>query len=160
MDAYNAIAWIPADTRTKHHQAPASTAAKPKRPGVDDGADKAQCVEKLRHWLNKTGKTLLIVFDNLERAHLLDPIWPASDKGSVIVTTRSPADAAARAKHLLHLNCFAGDAGAEVLYSLVGRRPTAEGNGDDEEAGEDAAAAAEVCRLLGGLPLAMVRVDK
>lgn len=50
----------------------------------------------------------------------------------------------------MELECFGGDSGSRVLYSLTGKQPITD---------DDAVAAAEITRLLGGLPLAMVQVS-
>jgi hypothetical protein len=150
-DSYDAIAWIHADTQTKLIQSLSTFASKLGLPKKDGGGDDDyQSVQKVRDWLNNSGKTFLLVFDNLEDVSILSQIWPASKKGSIIITSRSPAVAARRAKKIMHLKSFEEGAAADILYELTGLQPADE---------NDAKAAKEICRLIGGLPLAMVHTS-
>jgi hypothetical protein len=81
---------------------------------------------------------------------MLLQVWSASTKGSILVTTRSPAVAAKRCTDIMHLEPFTSQLGLEALYALTGFE------GAD---GEDNAGAEEICRLLVGLPLAIVQVS-
>jgi predicted ATPase len=82
---------------------------------------------------------------------ILLQVWPASTKGSILITTRSPSVAAKRSNEIMHLEPFAAQLGPEALYALTGFE------GVDDE---DTATAEEICRLLGGLPLAIVQVSE
>ncbi|KAK4043575.1 P-loop containing nucleoside triphosphate hydrolase protein [Parachaetomium inaequale] len=81
LHVYHVIAWIPADTQANLVHALSSLARKLGLV-VDDGAgsDDFQTVSRVRDWLNTTSKPFLLV-----------QIWPASDQGSIIITTRSPS---------------------------------------------------------------------
>ena len=150
-DSYDAIAWIQADTQTKLIQSLSTFASKlglPKKEG--SGGDDYQSVQKVRDWLNNSRKTFLLVFDNLEDVRILSQIWPASNKGSIIITSRSPAVAARRAKKTMHLKSFEEGPAVDILYELTGLQPADE---------NDAKAAKEICQLIGGLPLAMVHMS-
>lgn len=57
--------------------------------------------------------------------------------------------ALSRTNETLPLECFGLGAAAEVIYALSGERPSRD---------DDKTAATELCRLLGGLPLAMGQV--
>ena len=150
-DSYDAIAWIHANTQTKLTQSLSTFAWKLGLAKKEGGRDNDyQSVQKVRDWLNNSGKTFLLVFDNLDDVSVLSQIWPASNKGSIIITSRSPAVAARRAKMTMHLKSFEEDAAADILYELTGLQP-ADGN--------DAKAAKEICQLIGGLPLAMVHTS-
>lgn len=148
---YDAIAWIQADTQTKLVQGLAAFASKlglPKKEG--GGEDDYQSVQKVRDWLNNSEKTFLIIFDNLEDVHILSQIWPTSNKGSIIITSRSPAVAARRAKMILQLKSFEEDTAVDILHELTGLQPVDSNN---------AKAAREICQLIGGLPLAIVHMS-
>ena len=123
-----------------------------KKLGLADGEseDDYQCVQKVRDWLNTTTKPFLLIFDNVDNVELLNQIWPASSRGSIIITTRSPSQAAKRATTILALESFSGATGRSILQSLTGMPPADV---------DDAAAADEICRLVGGLPLAMVQIS-
>jgi hypothetical protein len=82
---------------------------------------------------------------------MLLQVWPASTKGSILVTTRSPAVAAKRSTDIMHLEPFTSQLGLEVLYALTGFE------GADDE---DTAGAEEICRLVVGLPLAIGQVNE
>jgi hypothetical protein len=149
MKSYDAIAWVHADTQTKLIQSLASFATKLGLPKVGGREDDYQSVQKVRDWLNTSGKSFLLVFDNLEDNRILDQVWPSSGKGCVIITSRSPAIASGRATNILHLDCFAEETAVEVLAELTGQALS----------DEDAGAAKEICHLLGCFPLAMVQMS-
>jgi hypothetical protein len=92
-----------------------------------------------------------LIFDNVEDHKILEQLWPASTNGSVIITCRSQSVATKQTTDVMHLDCFAPETGTEVLLSLTGLKPSNE---------EDAAAARELCELLGGFPLAMVQISE
>jgi hypothetical protein len=149
MGVYEVIAWIPAETQIKLVQAVSSLA---KKLGLADGAneDDYQNVGKVRDWLNTAGKPFLLIFDNVDKVGILDQIWPASSHGSIIITSRSPSQAAGRVTTTMALGSFSAEAGKDVLRSLTGLDPADE---------EEETAAGEICRLVGGLPLAMVQIS-
>lgn len=149
MDVYEVIAWISAETQIKLVQSLSTLANKL---GLVDGAteDDYQNIGKVRDWLNTADRPYLLVFDNVDKIDLLDQIWPASSRGSIIITSRSPSQIARRVNTTITLGSFSVEDGREVLQSLTGISPA---NGKEE------AAAREVCRLIGGLPLAMVQIS-
>ncbi|KAF2267608.1 TPR-like protein [Lojkania enalia] len=114
------------------------------------GEDDYQSVQKFRDWLNNSGKPFLLIFDNVDDVRILSQIWPASAKGSIIITTRAPAVAAKRTKKVLQLKTFGVDVAVSILCELTGFEPIN---------AEDADAAKEICRLIGGLPLAMTHMS-
>jgi predicted ATPase len=149
-DLYDAIAWIQADTQTKLVQGLAAFASKLGLPKEAGGEDDYQSIQKVKDWLNNSGKTFLLIFDNVEDVRILSQIWPSSSKGSVIITSRSPAVAARRAKKTIQLKSFEEDTAVGILYELTGLQPV-----DNN----DAKAAKDICQLIGGLPLAMVHMS-
>ena len=148
---YDVIAWIPSETQIKMTQALSVLAQKLGLLKEGENEDDSQASLKVRDWLNSSGHTFLLIFDNVERIDILLQVWPASIKGSLLITTRSPAVAAKRSNDIMHLEPFAARLGPEALYALTGFE------GSNEE---DKAAAEELCRLLGGLPLAFVQVSE
>lgn len=149
METYDVIAWIPSDTQTKLVQAFSRLANKL---GLAENSSEDDCegIQKVQDWLNTSKKPFLLIFDNVENINILDQIWPASDKGSIIITTRSPTQAFKRASNTLALQSFSLETGKAVLESLTSLKPADQ---DDE------VAAREACQLLGGLPLAMVQIS-
>ena len=148
-DIYDVVIWIPAKTQIKITQALARFAKQLSLRNTSE--DDHQSIQNVRDWLNTSGKTFLLVFDNVEDHDLLDQIWPASTNGSVIITCRSLSLAAKRATDVMHLRCFSTETGVEVLYSLTGLPPSSD---------SEAAAAKKLFHLLGGLPLAMVQISE
>jgi hypothetical protein len=112
--------------------------------------DDYQSVQRLRHWFNNSGKTFLLMFDNLEDVNILSQIWPASNKGSILITSQSPAVMARRAKKTMQLKSFEDGTATDILYKLTGLEPA-----DKNEA----KAAKKICHLIGGLALAMVHMS-
>ncbi|KAI0387825.1 tpr repeat-containing protein [Hypomontagnella monticulosa] len=149
MKEYDVVAWIPAETQIKLVQALSSLAVKL---GLveNEVQDDYQSLQKVRDWLNTTNTPFLLIFDNVDDDGLLEQIWPATAEASVIITTRSPSVAAKRTMHTMNLQPFQGENASAVLYAMTGM-----GVSDEEEKG----AATEVCRLLGGLPLAFMQIS-
>ncbi len=77
-------------------------------------------MQKVRDWLNTTDKHFLLVFDNVADAQLLEQIWPASSKASILITTGSLSVAAAKGTTLLNLKKFDLKARDQVLHLLTG----------------------------------------
>jgi hypothetical protein len=119
-------------------------------PKASENEDDSQASLKVRDWLNSSSHTFLLIFDNVERIDILLQVWPASTKGSLLITMRSPVVAAKRSNDIMHLEPFAAHLGPGALYALTGFEGVK---------GEDKAAAEELCRLLGGLPLAILQVS-
>ncbi|PYI09529.1 TPR-like protein [Aspergillus sclerotiicarbonarius CBS 121057] len=138
---YDVVVWIPAETQIKFIQAVAKLATKLEIPMTQGGEDDYQCVVKVKDWLNTSGKTFLLIFDNGEDNSIIEQIWPATTTGSVIITCRSQSLASKRTTKVIHLECFTPETGIEVLYSLTGLQPSSK---------DDAAAAHELLKLLDG----------
>lgn len=148
---FDVILWIPSETQIKFMQALANFASQLGIPREDDAQDQYQSIQKVRDWLNVSGKTFLLIFDNVEDHKILEQLWPVSTKGSVIITCRSHSIAAKRTTDMIHLECFESQVGTEVLLSLTGLEPSSK---------DDATAARELCELMGGFPLAMVQIGE
>ncbi|KAH0545465.1 hypothetical protein FGG08_000466 [Glutinoglossum americanum] len=152
LKLYDIIAWIPSETQIKMTQALSAFARKLGLPIKDDPGEDFQASLKVRDWLNTSGRRFLLIFDNVDTIDLLLQVWPASDKGSILITTRSLSMASRHATDIMNLESFTTETGLEALYSLTGARPTADG--------DSALAAKDICRLLGGLPLALVQISE
>lgn len=121
---YEAIAQVPAETQIKLVQSHSNFASKLGLQPQKGKEDDYESVQKVRDWLNSTEKNLLMVFNNVVDAELLDLNWPATPWASIIIiTTRSPSVAAAKGRTLLDLKKFNLDAGEKVLHSLTGIEP-------------------------------------
>lgn len=148
-DRYKIIAWIPAETETKIVQAFANLASSL---GLvkESHKDDRRSLQTVREWLNKADGPFLFIFDNLEKAELLSKVWPASGKGSVLITSRSPSQASKRSLLTLALSPFPVETSKAAFKSFSRLVPVDQ---------EDEAAMEESCTLLGGLPLAMVQIS-
>lgn len=151
LKLYDVVLWIPAETQVKVTQALAEFAVKLGLSNTGDAQADYQSTQKVRDWLNVSGKTFLLIFDNVENHEMLEQIWPASTKGSVIITCRSQSLAFKRTTEVMKLQCFAAKTGLVVLCSLTGLQPS---NKDDDTA------ARELCELIGGFPLAMTQISE
>ena len=151
MEMYDAVLWVPAGSQARLTDALTDFAIKLGLLTADDTDDDDQTIQRLRDWLNTSGNTFLLIFDNVEDHAILEQIWPSSNKGTIIITCRSQALASRRAAEVMHLQCFAPERCVEVLYSLACLQPSSE---------RDAEAAQELVRLLDGFPLAMVQISE
>ncbi|KAG9253974.1 uncharacterized protein F5Z01DRAFT_743372 [Emericellopsis atlantica] len=149
LGMYEIIIWVPSESQIKFTQA--LSAFKIKLGLIDDKEqrDGSHAIQRLKDWLNTSNKDFLMIFDNVNDTRILDQIWPATPRASVIITTRSPSVASRRANKSFRLESFGLESGAEAIYALSGKQPSGE---------DDKAAALELCRLLGGLPLALAQV--
>lgn len=150
LDIYQVIAWIPADTQTSTIHALSNLATKL---GLVDGAsgeDDCQNVGKVRDWLNTTSKPFLLVFDDVDRIELLDQIWPANKRGSIIITSRCSSVVSGQTTTTLALGSFTEETSSEVLRSLSHLDPANN---------KEKAAVQSICRTTGGLPLALVQIS-
>src|SRR5947207_10938153 len=120
-------------------------------PKEDDSEDDYQASFKIRDWLNISGRRFLLIFDNVDEIDIFLQVWPASDKGSIHITTRSPSVASKRATDIMHLQSFTAETGLKALYSLTGIKSIND---------KDFIAALIICHLLGGLPLVTVQINE
>lgn len=151
IQTYDVIAWIPSETQVNVTQALSKLARKLGLPKGDDSVDDYQASLEIKNWLNGSGRRFLLIFDNVEKINFLLHVWPSSEKGSILITTRSPSLASKRANEVMHLQSFSTEKALEALRSLTGLDPNRE---------EESAAANDICQLLGGLPLAIVQMSK
>ncbi|EFW99250.1 tpr repeat-containing protein [Grosmannia clavigera kw1407] len=148
MQVYDLIAWIASESQIKLIQSLSDLARKLGLAG-EANQDDYISIEVVRDWLNTSGKTFLLIFDNVDDIKLLRHIWPSSNKGSIIITTRSPVLAAKWATKTMPLGCFPADTSPSILVAMSGTICSSP---------EEDAASAEICKRLGGLPLAVSQV--
>ncbi|EFQ99406.1 hypothetical protein MGYG_02418 [Nannizzia gypsea CBS 118893] len=150
-DLYDVVVWIPGETKIKMTQALSQFSAKVGLPQTEGNEDDYRSIQIVHDWLNTSGKSFLLIFDNVEENKLLDQIWPRNVQGSIIITCRSHKVASKRATEVINLPCFDAEKQVDVFYSLTGQQPKNE---------TESAAATGLLRLLGGLPLAMAQVGE
>ncbi|SCE42162.1 NB-ARC domain-containing protein [Streptomyces sp. DvalAA-19] len=112
-------------------------------------------VEALCEWLSD--KRLLLVLDSAEHlrgpcSHLLAELITTSPGLTVLVTSRQPLDT--RGEHVVRIQPLPVDGAPDALQLFEDRLRAADPNADLEAPG-DRAAAADICRRLEGIPLAI-----
>lgn len=149
MKLFDIIVWIPSETHVKMAHAIANFASKLGLPKNDTDSKEGdtQVVSKVKDWLNSSGRTFILIFDNVENISAVLPAWPSSSRASILITTWSLSIASKRARNILHLNSFDPEAGRNALSTLTSLLANTEA---------EVAALSKVCRVLGGLPLAIV----
>ena len=90
------------------------------------------------------------MFDNVDAIDLLLQVWPSSNNGFILITTRSSSVAWKRATEVVHLQSFPQNLGMDTLTTLTGIVPS---NDQEQEA------TGMIVDLLGGLPLAIVQIS-
>ncbi|KAE9371884.1 hypothetical protein N431DRAFT_508825 [Stipitochalara longipes BDJ] len=153
MKLFEVIVWIPSETHVKMSQAIANFATRLGLPSNDTDAkeEDLQKVTKVKDWLNSSGRTFLLIFDNVEDINVVLPVWPSSNRGSILITTRYSSIASKRTSNILHLHSFTPEAGKQALVALAGL---------PAESRIEVAALSRICQLLGGLPLAIVQISQ
>lgn len=120
--SFEAIIWLPSESPLKLNQALSQLANKLGLP-KSDNEDDHQASMKVRDWLNATDIYFLLIFDNVDDINTILQIWPSSEKGSILITTRSPSVASKRATETFHVEPFNITGSPKVLYKLTGSHP-------------------------------------
>ncbi len=102
LKIYDVIA-LPSETQVKMTQALSKLTEKLGLPKSDDSEDDYQASLKVKDWLNTSDRRFLLIFDNVQQINILLQVWPASEKGSILITTRSPSVASKRAAEVMRL---------------------------------------------------------
>ncbi|KAK1830086.1 hypothetical protein QBC39DRAFT_426826 [Podospora conica] len=147
-DEVDAVLWISAQDSMSIEQDFGRVAVNTlKLPGAHHGpqANRENMVLVL-NWLHSTSATWLLIFDNVDTHDALDDCWPASNHGSILVTTRDVLVATLPIDIGLEVYEFEVNQGAEFLLHVASKRRRVDGELD---------AARDVSKLLGGLPLAL-----
>jgi hypothetical protein len=110
-----------------------------------------QCEEISSHSLTIADKKWLLIFDNLEDARLLERYVPENIRGGSIIVTTQHAHISPITNHFrkLELQPLSEDPGSSLFFGILERPPT-----DEEEEG----VSKDICKWVGGLPLAIVTV--
>lgn len=78
MELYDLVIWIPAETQIKMTQAVSKYATKLGLPGAEGTENDYKSIQNVRDWLNTSGKTFLLIFDNVENHEFLEQMWMCS----------------------------------------------------------------------------------
>ncbi|KAI0876307.1 P-loop containing nucleoside triphosphate hydrolase protein [Hypoxylon argillaceum] len=145
---YPYIFWFPADSREKLVIA-ISNACKNMGVLPPDSTSDLKAVPLIwREWLSENTRWL-IVFDNVEQRSLLKEFWPRSNKGTIIITSRHPQIGATIVDDDYDIRPMSIDESKELLYTLLPRQYQLGGETEVHEA-------ERVCKLVDGLPLAII----
>ena len=164
--AYPFIIWIAADTIQKVRIA-IGKAFRELGLVVDSSGEPSGFV--WRNWLAETGKLeltvsisrnkqtkgyadgWLLVFDNVEEETVLREFWPRSKNGTIIATSRSPHIASTLMDHDIEVLPMTIDQSIDLLSKLLPIKY-------QSAVSDEQAKAEEICRLVDGLPLAVVLI--
>ncbi|KAI0416117.1 P-loop containing nucleoside triphosphate hydrolase protein [Xylaria grammica] len=148
QNLYPYIFWFPADSREKLVIA-ISNACKTIGVLPSDSISDLKAIPLIwREWLSdNTG--WLIVFDNAEQHSLLKEFWPRSNGGTIIITSRHPQIGAALVDRDHEIRPMSIEESKGLLYTLL---PSEYQLRDETDARE----VEMVCKLVDGLPLAII----
>ena len=152
---YSAVFWIAAET-AEQILASLLRIAEVLHLSEHDDRDQQQVVVAVQRWLTTHGQWLLI-WDNVEDLDLLQRFLPTARSGAILITTRSQTlGTLARSVDLLPMEQEEG-----ILF-LLRRAKLLKPEATDEQVHDLAArmpaqyaAAVELVRIMGGLPLAL-----
>ncbi len=146
LEKYPAIFFVSAETEARLLQDFQSIAV---ALSLDDSADSIR-PERARdltlHWLRNTDVPWLLIFDNVEDFGLLQPYWPRTSKGSMLLTSRYPNLGKSMNARTRLVEPFDQLDGARLLLSLTT---------EDEN---DFDCAKEISQKLGGLALGLAHI--
>jgi hypothetical protein len=145
MDAYPYIFWLSAETEGKllHDFQDLAQLLQLE----DESSSPTKSRDKVLHRLQDLDcPKWLLVFDNVEKLETLQPFWPKTNTGSIILTTRYTDIGPTVSPNHWNLQPFDAIMGGQMLAKLIG---------ESQNASNDAVEAAQ---MLGGLPLAIAHV--
>ncbi|HTK05548.1 MAG TPA: FxSxx-COOH system tetratricopeptide repeat protein, partial [Ktedonobacteraceae bacterium] len=146
---YQTIFWVRADT----HEALVSgyvTIAGMLNLSEKDEKDQTIIVQAVGQWL-KTHREWLLIFDNADDLAIVREFIPTVFGGHILLTTR--AQSMGRLAQRIEVDTMKLDTGALLLLRRVGL--IAQNASLDTASSADVAIGREICKELGGLPLAL-----
>jgi tetratricopeptide (TPR) repeat protein len=158
--SYDAIFWVSADNETKLSKG-YDDIAKVLKLKASELEDQREIVREVKHWLQQTTESWLIVFDNVEfdgtsGIEIFRNYWPASAiQGSVLVTTRNRGSVVSLGSKVLEIQPLQEGEAIKVFYANLLSPPPSPIDGDSG----DHASAVKLVRELGGLPLAITQAS-
>ncbi|PVH79565.1 hypothetical protein DL98DRAFT_572409 [Cadophora sp. DSE1049] len=145
------ILWIPSEKETEVANAFNNAAQKLNLPGVLASNTPDRNRDLVLQYLQRTDARWLLIFDNVEDDTDLQPIWPTTGHGTIIVTSRSALRADALVDEVTQVPTFTTDEGSEFLLKYAGQRATSDA---------DVVVAKQFSDRLGGLALALEIIGK
>ena len=148
-DDYQAVLWVPADTRDALVSGFTNLAGLLNLPQKDE-QDQTLVIAAVKHWLD-TYEQWLLILDNADDLALLDEFLPSMNTGHILLTTR--AQAVGTLANSIDVEPMELAEGALLLLRRAKMLPT---DAPLEQASAaDYAIAHEMVQELGGLPLAL-----
>ena len=149
-DEYDAVLWVPADTREALVGKLAEFAALLGLPNHTDPNQLRQAKD-VKQWLETQKKlTWLVIFDNVDDLAMVAEFLPTTGRGAILLTTRAHAVG----NHLkkIELEKLSLKESVEFLLGRIGKKGYAGLNAFTET---ERPAAEYLCSLMDGLPLAL-----
>ncbi|KAK0747419.1 pfs domain-containing protein [Apiosordaria backusii] len=87
-NTYDICLWVRGEKTTSLRQSFTDIALRLKLPGAQQQTPDDNLI-LVQDWFQSTGRSWLLVYDNVESYETLMPYWPSSNKGRVIITTRN-----------------------------------------------------------------------
>ncbi|KAF2809091.1 uncharacterized protein BDZ99DRAFT_571917 [Mytilinidion resinicola] len=117
-DLYKVIIWLYADKKEKLDSQVVQLARLLGHSSEGGNTDDSR--EAVMHWITHLDVNYLIVFDNADDITLLNPYWPSSNHGSIIITSRnSYPGRGSLAMAGISIEPFTVDQGANYLLHLL-----------------------------------------
>jgi hypothetical protein len=92
----------------------------------------------------------LLIFDNVEKASIIEPFWPTGSHGCIIITTRNPSVARHLGQDTIAVPLFTAAESSRLLFAV--------NTGSDELEIAEKDAVKLICTRLGNLPLVLHRI--
>ncbi|KAL4937746.1 hypothetical protein BDV06DRAFT_226681 [Aspergillus oleicola] len=156
-DSYDFIFWINAENEAVLLTSVSKIMSSLSFGLADGTANSAVIMESFRKWLEETSKLSpaihllpyvckpwLLVFDNVEAPSILQPCWPRSNHGAILITSRHD-ELAPVATEDIHLEPFSSAEGSQFILKHLPK------GGIHYEEG----VAKKISAQLGGLPLVL-----
>lgn len=86
--SFDAIFWIQCETSVAIRQSFTDVAVSLNLPKADRDGHHEENLLAVHHWLKKTRKRWLLIFDNAERDQILQGYWPIGASGAILITSR------------------------------------------------------------------------
>ncbi|KAI6784643.1 uncharacterized protein J7T54_006689 [Emericellopsis cladophorae] len=150
MNNFDIILWVAADNAISIAQSFRTIAE-----GLDlvgsgeELKDAAVSIYKVKSWLATTDSTYLIIFDNADDLTALKTAWPATSRGSVLLTTRDFTVATSLLTQYVQVDALDDRDGSELLLKALDLETISP---DDKEN------ALAINKAFGGLPLALAQL--
>ncbi|KAH6973821.1 P-loop containing nucleoside triphosphate hydrolase protein [Ilyonectria sp. MPI-CAGE-AT-0026] len=148
LDQYPYIFWLTAETREKLSISITHVCKELRAIPPSVATDSNSIPLVWRSWLAEN-KGYLIVFDNAESESVVRDFWPLVNKGSIFITSRHPHVGATLVDYDHEIRPMSTVESRDLFYKLLPARFQA-------MKPKEFADADEICKIIDGLPLAIV----